>query len=482
MPSARPLIATAAAGSIAVVGALLAPLPAAGADSICAAVNDAVYERVKPTTGANLVTTSAKEAAGASSYGFTQDTGTAFLASTTAAPGLVPAHRLFRSSPQDFMISANQAEWTSARTNHGYQDQGTKLYVSPRPADCLVPVTRFVYQGKHRLAASETVRAELLRKGWKSEGVAFYAAPATAPAAPAPPPASVTDTKFSFAVYPDTQQEVFGDSRFINRTNWLVKNKTALDLRFVTHSGDVVNWDTPNHDQYAVASKAMAPLEQARIPYSMAIGNHDTQATTVGGVARDPKNTRRLQRDTTTFNRYFTASRYGGVSGAFETGKVDNIYSLYEAGGVKWMVLVLELWPRQAVVDWAKAQVAAHPKHNVVVVTHSYLSHDGYISGSAGYGDTSPQQLYAQLVSRYPNIRMTFSGHVGAANHRVDTGVHGNKIHSFLTTFHSNTANPTRLVEVDTKAGSLKTWIYSPSNNVTQTQYTKNITGLALVR
>ena len=80
-----------------------------------------------------------------------------------------------------------------------------------------------------------------------------------------------------------------------------------------------------------------------------------------GGGARDPKNTRKLQRDTKTFNAYFNAQRYGGVSGAFESGKVDNIYSLYQAGGTSWMVLVLELWPRQSVVDWAKKQVAAHP-------------------------------------------------------------------------------------------------------------------------
>ncbi|MEK8104711.1 carbohydrate-binding domain-containing protein [Micromonospora sp. M12] len=58
--------------------------------------------------------------------------------------------------------------------------------------------------------------------------------------------AGATDPKFSFAVLPDTQQEVLNssDSRFLNRTNWLAQNRSALDLRFVTSSGDVVNWDT----------------------------------------------------------------------------------------------------------------------------------------------------------------------------------------------------------------------------------------------
>ena len=77
----------------------------------------------------------------------------------------------------------------------------------------------------------------------------------------------------------------------------------------------MVNWDTPDHSQYVIARNAMRPLETAGIPYSLAIGNHDTQATGVGGSARDPAHTRELVRDTTVFNQYFTAGQYGAVSG-----------------------------------------------------------------------------------------------------------------------------------------------------------------------
>ena len=51
---------------------------------------------------------------------------------------------------------------------------------------------------------------------------------------------------------------------------------------------------------------------------------------------------------------------------------------MISAGGYNWMVLTLELWPRNEAVDWAQA-VAAHPKHNVIVVTHSYLNANGTI-------------------------------------------------------------------------------------------------------
>ncbi|MCX5064851.1 metallophosphoesterase [Micromonospora lupini] len=293
-----------------------------------------------------------------------------------------------------------------------------------------------------------------------------------------------TDTTFSFAILPDTQQEVLnsGDTRFRNRTDWLVRNRSALDLRFVASSGDVVNWDTPDHSQYVVAREAMRPIETAGIPYALAIGNHDTQATGVGGSARDPAHTRELVRDTTVFNQFFTVGQYGAVQGQFESGKVDNSYSTFAAGGTQWLVLTLELWPRAEAVAWARSVVAAHPRHTVIVVTHDYIDGNGAIEQSASYGATSPQYLFDNLVKQYANIRFVFSGHVGVAANRVDTGVNGNKIYSFLQTFHSNTTNPVRLVEIDTAANSLRTWIHAPYTNQSFPEYDRSFTGIGVVR
>lgn len=287
-------------------------------------------------------------------------------------------------------------------------------------------------------------------------------------------PQEPVDTKFSIAVMPDTQQEVFGPNtfsgtKFLNRVQWLVDNAGPddLDLKYVTHTGDVVNWDTPSHEQYEEASSALAPLTEAGIPFSLSIGNHDSMATGEGGGARDSKNTRTLFRSTETFNTYFTAWKYGSVEGAYEQGKVDNIYSTFAAGGDHWMVLNLEMWARPEVVDWANQIVAAHPDDNVIVVTHSYLESDGSISQSAGYGATSAQYLFDNLISKYSNIKLVFSGHVGSAASRVDTGANGNKVYSFLTAIHSNKTNPVRIIEIDTAAGTLTSKIVAPYDKAT---------------
>ncbi|NLU78307.1 metallophosphoesterase [Micromonospora sp. HNM0581] len=295
------------------------------------------------------------------------------------------------------------------------------------------------------------------------------------------PPPSV-DPRFTFAVVPDTQEEVLsaGDTRLRQRVDWLVAQRTPLDLRFVTHSGDVVNYDTPNHVQYERARAALRPLETAGMPYTLAVGNHDTQAAGPNGELRSPAG--QLLRDTAVFNRYFTTRRFGEVGGQFEAGKVDNAFATYVAGGVRWLVLSLELWPRRAAVAWAQSVVAAHPQHNVVVVTHHYLESDGAIGQSAGYGSTSPQYLFDNLVGRYPNVRFVFSGHTGTAASRVDTGVHGNQIYSFLQAFHSRRTNPVRLVEIDTAADSLRTWIYAPHTDEEFPAHQRTYVGLDLIR
>jgi hypothetical protein len=293
----------------------------------------------------------------------------------------------------------------------------------------------------------------------------------------------IPDQIFSFAVIPDTQREVHeaGDTRFKERTQWLVDHRRDLDLRYVTHSGDVVDWDTPDHAQTAMASDALAPLETARIPYSLTIGNHDTQATGEGGSARDPSRTKELQRDTSVFNSYFTAARYGAVRGAFEPGKVDNIYSTFDAGGVAWLVLNLELWPRVAAVDWARQVVATHPNHNVIVVTHSYLNGSLNISTRSDYGDTSPQYLFDHLVKLYPNIKMVFSGHVNHVGQRTDVGVHGNKIVAYLQGLETWATNPVRLVEIDTARGTVATRLYAPRDAQTYPQFVNRQSGMRWV-
>lgn len=309
--------------------------------------------------------------------------------------------------------------------------------------------------------------------------------------------------RFTFAVFPDTQEEVEAlvpdDPRFRDRTEWLAHNRGRLNLQFAVHTGDIVNWGWVDPHQYDVADDAMSVLDDARIPYVVSAGNHDTRAVGwneerqgYGGGAymNNPEclirfseeecDTRLLVRHTEEFNAVFGPDRFAGLEGVFEEGQSENSYSIFSAGRTEWLVLSLELWPRQEAIDWAKAVVEAHPGHNVIVSTHSYLDGDGdLVQNNGGYGATSGQHLFDDLISQYANIKLVFSGHTGRAQHRVDTGVHGNTIHSFLTAFHSRETNPVRLVEINTKRDTLETWIEAPFTDEVLSEYTVSLSDLA---
>lgn len=467
---------TGALGALLLSAVLLAP--AAQAAPECSAFTTPIHHRINPATQANLLTRWQDEADNAgATYGFTDNRGTPFNAARSAGTDLAPVRRLYKGSARDF-VWMWEPDAIAAAVANGYTNQATDFYASKVAAPCLDPVYRYRKGSQHRHVMTLADRDALEAAGWTFDAVSFYAV------------ANQADPRFSIAVIPDTQNEAqaprsngtrnLGDLRFRQRAQWLASQRHHINLEFVTHIGDVVNWGERDEHQYQVASDGIRPLEDAGIPYSLAVGNHDTRAVCAGGSACPGESASVNVRLTPLFNEYFNG-RFDAQAGQYETGKVDNSYSLFEAGGLKWMVLTLELWPRQGAINWAKGVVAAHPDHNVIVVTHSYLDANGNIwTSNGGYGSTSPRHLFDTFIRVYPNIRMVFSGHTGQAASRLDTGVNGNRIASFLQAFHSNT-NPVRIVEIDTAEGSLATYVHAPGTGTDYPQYDTVVTGMDFV-
>ncbi len=296
-----------------------------------------------------------------------------------------------------------------------------------------------------------------------------------------------TDGIFSIAVIPDTQQEVVGSNAvenklFPSRTQWLVDNKDELDLRCVIHTGDIVNWGNEDNSQFEIASKAMEVLPKAGIPTSLCLGNHDTAAVGVGGSAADPANTPARVRDTSAFNKYFTLDTYQGLRPETE-GIIDNTFLRFKAGGVRWMVISLELWPREEIIAWAQRQVERRPDHNVIIATHSYLTNEGNIlQNNGGYGATSPQYLYDNLISKYENIKLVLCGHTGTSFVREDTGDNGNKIVTLQGAFHRNDKNPVKIVNIDVTGGKVYGYVYSPIDEHRMDWHDFSVDGLEFVK
>ena len=249
-------------------------------------------------------------------------------------------HELWNPKSFDRIYSRSATEIAGIK-KAGYVDRGVAFYAASSGGSCLYPVYRFHKGSGHLYVGTAADRAALKSQGWTQQSAVFWLTkPASviekrSGASSTPPTGARTrpSDAFTIAVMPDTQQETLAatDTRFADRTHWLVDNRAKLGLKFVTHVGDVVNWDTPNHVEYQRAHDALQVLNDNGIPYSLSPGNHDTGAVCVGGSACPSKVSPVAVRDTGTFNKYLNGG-VADVRGCFEAGKVDNTYSTVLGG------------------------------------------------------------------------------------------------------------------------------------------------------
>jgi hypothetical protein len=270
--------------------------------------------------------------------------------------------------------------------------------------------------------------------------------------------------KFVIPVLPDTQGEInHRPEMFTSQMEWLASQKDSLKIPIVLHVGDVVDFN--NTVQYQRASDGFSILDNAKIPYAIAIGNHDTNAVGENSGSAAPGNANENLRTTSRFNSYFPAKRFTLQKDRFEVNKSDNATYTFKAGGLNWLVVTLEFCPRQGVVNWANQILNHYPNHNVIILTHFYLTPNGEISpNNAGYGDLTLQSVYDQLIKKHPNVLLVLSGHNDNSARRDDTGEKGNHIYSILQDYQfENYGNGLiRLLEIDPEASTISAKMYSP--------------------
>ena len=273
--------------------------------------------------------------------------------------------------------------------------------------------------------------------------------------------------KFVIPVFPDTQGEVhLKMEMFYSQLNWIVQKKDSLNIPFVLHVGDVVNYNNITH--WENASKGFKVLDHAGIAYAITLGNHDTEAVGENSGSAAPGNVNQNLRKTTKFNSLFPVKRFTAQKGRYEEGKSDNAWYTFQAGGLKWLVVTLEFCSRQGPVDWANTIVTKHPDYNVIILTHYHLNPNGDISErNAGYGDLSPEQIYDQLIKKYANILLVLSGHVTSSSWRNDKGENGNRIYQILQDYQDEDMGDgyLRLLEIDPDKKMISAKIYSPYSN-----------------
>jgi len=285
------------------------------------------------------------------------------------------------------------------------------------------------------------------------------------------------EASLRIVLLPDTQ--VYSESYpeiFDAQTKWIAGHSDSI--AFVLHQGDITNHNIPV--EWEVAADAMK-LMDGKVPYVFCMGNHD-----IGTDGRADV------RNTDLFNAYFPYEKYSkskGFGGAFEEGKMDNVWYTFKAGGIRWLVLSLEFGPRNKVLDWASGVIDAHPSHTVIINTHAYMYSDDtrmsperehhwlpqdYRLGKEATGPEAVndgEQMWEKLVSQYPNILMVISGHVlnDGVGTLVSEGVHGNKVYQMLANYQGGVEGSVRggngflrILDIHPSGGRISVRTYSP--------------------
>jgi hypothetical protein len=228
--------------------------------------------------------------------------------------------------------------------------------------------------------------------------------------------------------------------------------------------GDVVQDNTTA--QWQRASAGFKILDDAKIPYAIAPGNHDCEATPSGdGVSAGDL------RATQLFNQYFPVSRFTLQQGRFEANKSDNAYYTFEANGFKWIVITLEYFPRLEAAKWMDGILNNYPDHNAIIVTHALLTVNGNIPN---YNPTATtvflSDMFNSCIKPHKNVLMALSGHWIGSAWRTDTGANGNTVYTILQDYQGEFPQQfdyIRLLEIDTDNKTIQAKMYGPHTNVT---------------
>lgn len=257
------------------------------------------------------------------------------------------------------------------------------------------------------------------------------------------PPLKYVEGSWTLVVLPDTQYySAKYPALFEEQTSWIARNKEKYNIQYTLQMGDIT--DNGSAKQFRRAQCAMKILETGKVPYAIAIGNHDYASPDSGGAT-----TRK-----TLFNEYFPPDnfkKWSTFGGLMKEGEMENCYHLFTAGGRDWIVISLEWGPRDEAVAWANQVLEKYPARKAILITHAYLWEDGTRLDWAAKGKKqganpheykSPdnvndgEELWNKLVKKH-DFAFVFSGHIAAKDSPVlsDKNEKGTTTHQILSDF-----------------------------------------------
>ena len=267
-------------------------------------------------------------------------------------------------------------------------------------------------------------------------------------------------SSYSIAILPDTQN--YSDfpaynHQFVAQTQWVVDNRAAENIVFVSHEGDLVQHGyLPS--EWDVADAAMDLLDAAGdLPYSAAIGNHDYDA--LDSVTKDAA---------TAYRSHFGPARYAGSSWYGGSAPNEtNHWQTFEGGGRTFLHLALEWRPDAAAMAWAQDVIDAHHGMPTIITTHEHLNHeDTWDTSGPVYHVVTGQALFDTLISPNDQVFMTMCGHWFGEGMLVSANQAGNDVFELLANYQLRPNGGDgwlRLITFEPDENEIEVYTYSPT-------------------
>lgn len=275
---------------------------------------------------------------------------------------------------------------------------------------------------------------------------------------------------FTLVALPDTQHYSDNATRaltFNAQTQWIVNNKAALNIPFVTHMGDIVENIDAVPVEWTRANTALSLLD-GQVPYGLAPGNHDMNSS---GVASN-------------FDALFPPTRYsgnawyGGYLGQNLFGFADpidrlnkNSFELFSAGGMDFVIIHLEYDMPNYAVDWANRVLAAHPTRRAIITTHLFLNASGTrpttVLNRTAVG-TPAATVWSNLVFPNCNVFLVLNGHYSGEARRTDLNACGQPVHQLVSDYQDRANGGDgwlRYMTFKPLANEIHVFTYSPTRN-----------------
>ncbi len=217
----------------------------------------------------------------------------------------------------------------------------------------------------------------------------------------------LSDYAYSFAVLGDTQAvNYYDDRKLVEVYEWIRDNAEEKKIKYVLGLGDIT--DTSSEREWKAAVEGVSKLNGV-VPYTIIRGNHDKSADYIN---------------------YFPFKQLTDKSNGSFDGNSFNTYQKFTVGDTKWLVLGLDYYPTDSVLDWAGVQIALNPDYNVIITTHRYLGH----GGEPYPDDKEGNHFWDRFVSQYKNVVMVLSGHYAVTDVIISQkeGVNGNTVTQML--------------------------------------------------